>query len=71
MLAIKNGNQHNTVLMDVLQKQTRKGVLSFIPYTLAIPAAYIHVGISGILIVIVAFVWLIPDKNIETAIKEN
>jgi uncharacterized membrane protein len=71
MLAIKNGNQHNMVLMEVLQKQTRKGMLSFIPYTLAIPAAYIHVGISGILIVIVAFVWLIPDKNIEKAIKEN
>ncbi len=70
MLTIKNANQHNSVLMDVLQKQTRKGLLSFIPYTLAIPAAYIHVGISGILIVIVAFVWLIPDKNIEKTIKE-
>jgi len=71
MLAIRNGNQHNAVLMDVLQKQTRKGLLSFIPYTLAIPAAYIHVGISGILIVVVALVWLIPDKNIEKAVKEN
>ena len=71
MMAIKKGDQHNTVMMEVLQKQTRKGLLSFIPYTLAIPAAYIHVGISGILIVIVAFVWLIPDKNIEKAIKEN
>ena len=71
MLAIKNGNQHNMVMMEMLQKQTRKGLLSFIPYTLAIPAAYIHVGISGILIVIVALVWLIPDKNIEKAVKEN
>jgi uncharacterized membrane protein len=71
MLAIRKGNQDNTVMMDMLQKQTRKGLLSFIPYTLAIPAAYIHVGISGILIVIVALVWLIPDKNIEKAIKEN
>lgn len=71
MLVIKKSNQHNTVLMDVLQKQTRKGILSFIPYTLAIPAAYIHVGISGILIVLVALVWLIPDKNIERAVKEN
>jgi uncharacterized membrane protein len=71
LLAIKKGNQHNMVLMEVLEKQTRKGLLSFIPYTLAIPAAYIHVGISGILIVIVALVWLIPDKNIEKAIKEN
>jgi uncharacterized membrane protein len=71
MMTIRNVNQNNTVLMDVLQRQTRKGLLSFIPYTLAIPAAYIHVGISGILIIIVALVWLIPDKNIEKAIKEN
>jgi uncharacterized membrane protein len=71
MLAIRKGNQHNTVMMEVLQKQTRKGLLSFIPYTLAIPAAYIHVGISGILVIIVALVWLIPDRNIEKAVKEN
>lgn len=71
MLVIKKSNQHNTVLIDVMQKQTRKGMLSFIPYTLAIPAAYINVGISGILIILVAFVWLIPDKNIEKAVKES
>lgn len=71
MLVIKNSNQQNSVLIDVLQKQTRKGLLSFIPYTLAIPAAYIHVGISGILIILVALVWLIPDKNIEKAVKES
>jgi uncharacterized membrane protein len=71
MLVIKKTNQHNPVLTDVMQKQSRKGMLSFIPYTLAIPAAYINVSISGILIVIVAIVWLIPDKNIEKAIKEN
>jgi uncharacterized membrane protein len=71
LLVIKKSNQHNTVLADVMQKQTRKGMLSFIPYTLAIPAAYFNVGISGILIVIVALVWLIPDKNIEKAVREN
>ncbi|HMK26626.1 MAG TPA: TMEM175 family protein [Chitinophagaceae bacterium] len=71
MLAIRKGNQHNTVMMEVLQKQTRKGLLSFIPYTLAIPAAYIDVRISGILVIIVALVWIIPDKNIEKAVKEN
>ena len=71
MGVIKKANQHNTVLINVLQKQTRKGLLSFIPYTLAIPAAYIHVGISGVLIILVAFVWLIPDKDIEKAVKEN
>ena len=71
MLAIRKGNQHNNVMMEVLQKQTRKGLLSFIPYTLAIPAAYIDVRISGFLVIIVALVWLIPDRNIEKAVKET
>lgn len=71
MMVIKKSNQHNPVLTNLMEKQTRKGMMSFIPYTLAIPAAYIHVGISGILIIIVAFIWLIPDKDIEKAVKEN
>ena len=70
LLVIKNCNRHNTALLDVLRKQTRKGMLSFIPYTLAIPAAYIDVRISGVLIILVGLVWLIPDKSIEKSLKE-
>jgi len=70
LAVIKNCNRHNTALLEVLRKQTRKGMLSFIPYTLAIPAAYIDVRISGVLIIIVGLVWLIPDKSIEKSLKE-
>jgi hypothetical protein len=36
----------------------------------AIPAAFIHPTISAVLFFLVAVMWLIPDRNIEKALKE-
>lgn len=47
-----------------------KGKLSVVCYVLAIPSAFLSVWISGTLLVLVAMVWLIPDKRIENVIKE-
>jgi uncharacterized membrane protein len=71
LLVIKKRNKNNPSLLQLLQKQSRKGMLSCILYTIAIPAAYINTAISGILIIAVAVIWFIPDKNIERSIKEN
>ena len=71
LTVIRNCNPGNVVLLDVLKKQSRKGTISNIMYTLAIPAAFIHTAISGTLIILVAIMWLIPDKNIEKAVKES
>ena len=70
LLNIKKCNPSNPVLLDVIQKQSKKGMLSCIFYTLAIPAAFIHTGISCGLIILVAIMWLIPDRNIEKKVKE-
>jgi uncharacterized membrane protein len=43
----------------------RKGKLSPVFYSLAIPAAFVHPGISGALYAAVALIWLIPDTRIE------
>jgi uncharacterized membrane protein len=67
---IKASHPHNTSLLVPLQKQSKKGMLSTIAYLLAIPAAFIHPIISGILFLLVAFVWWWPDQNIERSIKE-
>jgi uncharacterized membrane protein len=69
LIVIKDCNRHNTALLDVLRKQSRKGTLSCILYTLAIPLAFVNIAISATLIILVAFMWLIPDKNIEKTIK--
>lgn len=71
LLNIKKYNPDNDALQKMLRKQTSKGILSNILNTLAIPAAFIHPAISGVLILIVYAMWLIPDRNIEQAIKEN
>jgi hypothetical protein len=56
--------------LEVLKKQARKGAISCVFYTLAIPAAYIDTRISGLLIIMVAVMWLIPDRNIERKVKD-
>jgi uncharacterized membrane protein len=61
--------------IDALRKAflnlNKKGVISVVCYTSAIPAAYINPLISGILFVVVSIVWMIPDKNIEQALKSK
>ncbi|MFL5249286.1 MAG: TMEM175 family protein [Myxococcales bacterium] len=43
----------------------KKGKLSPVIYLIAVLAAFVHPGISGALYVLVALIWLIPDKRIE------
>ncbi len=57
-------------ILSALKKQTRKGIYSLIGYTSAIGASFITPVISEILFVIVAIMWIIPDKNIERAIND-
>ena len=46
-----------------------KGKLSPLFYLIAIPCAFIHQWIAGGLYVIVALMWLIPDRRIERALS--
>jgi uncharacterized membrane protein len=46
-----------------------KGKLSPLLYFLAIPAAFVHEWIAGGLYVIVALMWLIPDRRIERKVS--
>ena len=71
LTVIKKCNPGNEALQEVLRKQTRKGMLSNVFNTLAIPAAFVHPILTGVLILSVYIMWLIPDKNIEKAAKES
>jgi uncharacterized membrane protein len=46
-----------------------KGKLSPVAYLLAIPAAFVHQGISQAIYVLVAIVWLVPDRRIEKVVE--
>jgi uncharacterized membrane protein len=47
-----------------------KGKVSPLIYLAAIPLAFVHQGISDGLYVLVALMWLIPDKRIESKLTE-
>jgi uncharacterized membrane protein len=68
LVNIKKCNPDNATFQEVLRKQSKKGMTSNVFNTLAIPAAFIHPAISGVLILIVYVMWLMPDKNIEKVI---
>jgi uncharacterized membrane protein len=68
VIAISHPN--SALLREPLEKQSKKGVISFFIYASAIPMAFIHPAISAALFILVAVTWLIPDRNIEKALKE-
>jgi uncharacterized membrane protein len=68
--AIITSPSHHTHLHESLERQAKKGMASLVIYILAMPAAFIHPAISAGMIVIVAVLWLIPDRNIENALKD-
>lgn len=62
-----HGKDH--VLAEAVGKDW-KGKVSLILYLTAIPSAFLNQWISGILYIIVAAIWLIPDRRIEDKIQE-
>jgi len=48
-----------------------KGIISMVGYAIAVPLAFYFREGSVIIIVSIAFLWLIPDRRIERKINEN
>ena len=68
---IRQSNIHNTAFEDAFKSLRRKGKISIIIYVSSIPLAYINTAISGLLFLVVAILWLIPERKIEKAIGEE
>lgn len=58
-----------TALSEALAKQERKGILSLVLYIVSVGTAFIQPVISEAIFVLTAIMWVIPDKNIEKALK--
>jgi uncharacterized membrane protein len=48
----------------------RKGMMSVLLYAVAIPLAFVNQLISDAIYVLVVFLWLIPDRRIESLFDE-
>ena len=47
-----------------------KGLISMLTYAIAIPLAFVSVWIAGSLYVLVAVMWFIPDRRIESKLAQ-
>lgn len=63
-------DHRNSLLVRAVGKDW-KGKLSPLCYVAAIPLAYVHTWIAEALYVVVALVWLIPDRRIEQVLSEH
>ncbi len=69
-LVIMSHYTHTTKLIEALNKQQKKGMLSLAGYILTIIFAFFYPAVSLILMGAIAVLWIVPDKNIEKALKE-
>jgi uncharacterized membrane protein len=60
--------QDDTSVLAMAVSNDFKAKLSLVCYAVAIPVAFIQEWISGRLYVLVALIWLVPDRRIERAI---
>jgi uncharacterized membrane protein len=68
-ITIQKTNELSAQLEEAFVVVRRKGIISVICYSAAIGFAFLNTIISGILFVLVAAMSIIPDKNIEKALK--
>lgn len=54
--------------IKVMKILSYKAIISMSTYAVAIPLAYYNSYISGLLILAIAILWIIPDKGVERAI---
>src|SRR5215203_4381591 len=67
---IKAHYTHSTKLIEALHKQRIKGITSLALYTAALVSSFYYPWISVALIIATSILWIVPDRNIERAMKE-
>lgn len=58
----------NSILKFAI-KEDKKEKISLVCYFIAIPFSFISTWISGLLYIVVALIWIVPDKRIEKRIR--
>jgi uncharacterized membrane protein len=66
---IKHEGKHST--LAVALGKDIKGKMSILLYATAIPLAFVRSWLSCLLYVVVAIIWLIPDRRIERALAKS
>ncbi len=67
---IRANGGSRSVLAQAVKGHDLKGLVPLVLYSAAIPLAFVHPAISGVLYVAVAAMWFIPDRRIEARIQQ-
>jgi uncharacterized membrane protein len=57
--------------LEAIIGSDRKGNMSLLLYVIAIPLAFVQTGISHLIFVVVAAIWIVPDSRIESALQSG
>jgi uncharacterized membrane protein len=68
---IKSGYTRHTKLTEALHRSGPKEWISTISYVASIPLAFVHPMISCAIYVILAIIWIVPNKEIEQVLEET
>ncbi|MBO9730224.1 MAG: DUF1211 domain-containing protein [Chitinophaga sp.] len=68
---IKCHPSYDPAMVNVLKQQRKKALISVGLYILAIPMAFYSAVLSGSLFVLVAIIWLVPDRNIARVLEKE
>ena len=66
-----NGGRDGEMARMLLARRDWKGILAPFLYALAIPLAAVATWISGLIYILVASMWLVPDRRIEGSLKHR
>ncbi|MEI6753818.1 MAG: hypothetical protein WCK78_11725, partial [Paludibacter sp.] len=66
---VERNSKDSEALKEAFRMSDRKGMISLVLYIASIPLAYVNPYISFAIFIGSSIMWLIPDKNIERALK--
>jgi uncharacterized membrane protein len=69
MKTVERHAHENEALREAFVRLNRKGILSTAGYLASVPLAYVHPAVSAIIFAAVSVMWLIPDRNLERALR--
>ncbi|MEO8582398.1 MAG: TMEM175 family protein [Flavitalea sp.] len=70
-MTIEKSNPFTEKMAAAYKKVMQKGIASLIGYSLAIGLAFVNTYISCAIIIFIAILWIVPDKHIENAVKNE
>jgi uncharacterized membrane protein len=68
-VVVRHSEKRESIMRELTK--SKKGLASLICYFLAVVAAFFQPIVSDILIVLVAFMWFIPDRRIEKGLERG